>query len=332
MNNLFLDANILLDFYRYGDDDITEINKLVALAADQEIRIICNKHLKDEVNRNREKVLSESLGELKSKRLDIKAPNFCAQFDELKSLRSHLRQANTAHNKLVDRVEKAVKNRNLGADKIISDLWNVSHELDVDDEVLNAALRRVELGNPPGKRGSIGDAIHWESIIRDQNLDLCFVDIVSRDSDFASFLNPREIKNFLADEWVSIKGRHAKIRIFPYLSDYFKLVFPQIKLSDETKKSELISRLQNSPNFATTHDIIHELSQYDFFTNGQVIKLFDALVTNNQVGWIATDDDIFDFYTIKLKDKARLVPKAIAVDAAIILEVDKDDFFDVVPF
>lgn len=332
MNNLFLDANILLDFYRYGDDDITEISKLVTLAKDEEIRLLCNKHLKDEVNRNREKVLSDTLGELRSKRLAIRAPNYCEQFDELKEVREHLKEANKAHNKLIERVERAIANREIGADKLISDLWSVSHELTLDTGVFEAALHRVELGNPPGKKNSVGDAIHWESLLREETLGLYHVDIVSRDSDFASILKPQEIKDFLTEEWTSAKGTFGKVRVFPSLSDYFKNLFPHIKLSDETKKNELISRLQESPNFASTHGIIYELSKYDFFTKGQTIKLFEILVSNNQVGWIATDDDMADFYTVKLKDKAWYVPSSIAVDAAVILEVEKEEFFDAIPF
>lgn len=332
MENLFLDANILLDFYRYGDDDLTEISKLVALAKDQEIRLFCNQHLKDEVNRNREKILADTFGELKSKRLTIKAPNYCEQFDELKAVREHLKKANKAHNELIKRVQEAIAQRGIGADRLIADLWGVAHEMAIDKETLDAALHRVQLGNPPGKKTSLGDAIHWETLLRDESFHLSHVDIVSRDSDFASDFNPQEIKDFLSDEWISTKGKYAKVRVFPSLSDYFIKVFPQIELSDETKKNELISRLQESPNFASTHGIICELSKYDFFTRGQTTKLFEALVNNNQVGWIAKDDDVAEFYTIKLKDKAWTVPEAIAEEAAVFLEIDKDKFFDAIPF
>src|SRR6056297_3081355 len=125
MENLFLDANILLDFYRYGDDDLTEISKLVALARDQEIRLLFNKHLKDEVNRNREKVLADTLGELRSKKLTIKAPNYCEQFEELETVRKHLKEANKAHGVLIERLQKAIVQRDMGADKLIADLWSV---------------------------------------------------------------------------------------------------------------------------------------------------------------------------------------------------------------
>ena len=75
MRYLFLDANILLDFYRFGDDDIEEIGKILALINDKEITLYSNSHLKAEVERNREKVLAESLKSLESARFSVRAPN-----------------------------------------------------------------------------------------------------------------------------------------------------------------------------------------------------------------------------------------------------------------
>jgi hypothetical protein len=46
VEHLFLDANILLDFYRFGEDDISEIGKLVVLIRDKEITLHSNDHLK----------------------------------------------------------------------------------------------------------------------------------------------------------------------------------------------------------------------------------------------------------------------------------------------
>ena len=332
MRNVFLDANILLDFFRFGQDDIAEIGKLVTLCKDQELRLLCNEHLMNEVLRNREKELSDSFSELKSKNFAIKTPNYCQQFAELEDLRETLKAANKAHGELVSAVQKAIEKREIGADQLLRDLWAISHNLPVDNSVVVAARERVELGNPPGKRNSIGDAIHWESLLAEKKIGLYFVDIVSRDGDFTSTLNSNAVKDMLAFEWTEAKGKHAEITIFRSLSDYFKSRFPQIKLSDEAMKGELIDQLIDSPNFSTTHDIIAKLDKHEFFTVGQALRLFDALVQNNQVGWIATDDDVSKFFTEKLKDKAWNMPEQVAVEAAQLLEIDKEKFFDAIPF
>ena len=88
---LFLDANILLDFYRFGDDDITEMGKLVALLEGGELELYVNDHLKNEVIRNREKVIAESFPELQATKYKVRTPNYCSKLPELAELRDALK-------------------------------------------------------------------------------------------------------------------------------------------------------------------------------------------------------------------------------------------------
>lgn len=104
------------------------------------------------------------------------------------------------------------------------------------------------------------------------------------------------MKDFLVEEWKRRHGNYAEIQLFRSLSEFFANRFPQIKLSDEAKKDELTSQLSASPNFSTTHALIADLSGFSFFTNTQVIKLFEALHHNTRVGWIGGDSDLQDFY------------------------------------
>lgn len=323
-SRLFLDANILLDFYRYGDDDISEIGKLVTLAGDGDISLYVDTQLVNEIERNREKILSESFSALKSTKYGVKAPNYCSSSAEFKVLADALKVANAAHSELVKSTWAKISSRSLPADQLIEMIYKTARKIEVTEDILAKASRRVELGNPPGKRGSIGDAIHWECLLTLPR-GLRF-DLVSRDSDFASELDPTTLKAVLDSEWKASHGKHAKITLFPSLGSYFRTRFPKIVLSDETTKNELISRLESSPNFATTHSVIAELSNFSFFTNGQVKRLFCALVENSQVGWIGDDSDVNEFY-LKLKDKAYLVDDEIQDQAASYLGVDKDDFF-----
>jgi predicted nucleic acid-binding protein len=118
-----LDANILLDFYRYGDDDIVEMGKLVVLIRDGEIDLHINSHLENEINRNREKVLAESFSELKAAKYKVRAPNYCSQLPELKELNERLKAANLAHDALVSVVESRIRDRKLPADRLISAMF-----------------------------------------------------------------------------------------------------------------------------------------------------------------------------------------------------------------
>lgn len=61
-------------------------------------------------------------------------------------------------------------------------------------------------------------------------------------------------------------------------------------------KNDLIERLRISPNFASTHSLVGELSQYQDFSKEQKRGLFDAFSFNNQISWIATDQDVAEFF------------------------------------
>lgn len=65
---------------------------------------------------------------------------------------------------------------------------------------------------------------------------------------------------------------------------------------------ELIDQLQESPNFQTTHSLIAKLQRNRYWTAHQIDKLCQAVVENNQVGWLVADDDVCSFYKRLLAD------------------------------
>jgi hypothetical protein len=67
-------------------------------------------------------------------------------------------------------------------------------------------------------------------------------------------------------------------------------------LVDYLGKNELIESLRISPNFASTHSLIANLSQYQNFSKEQIRRLFTAFFFNNQISWIATDPDVAGFF------------------------------------
>lgn len=78
-------------------------------------------------------------------------------------------------------------------------------------------------------------------------------------------------------------------------------------LGDYLGKNDLIERLRISPNFASTHSLIGELSQYQNFSKEQIRRLFEAFFFNNQISWIATDRDVSDFYMTLLQGNEALL-------------------------
>lgn len=71
------------------------------------------------------------------------------------------------------------------------------------------------------------------------------------------------------------------------------------KQSEEDKaKNKLISQLEDSVNFASTHSIIEKLSHWTKWNDEQRQKLIHIALTNTQVLHIINDEDIGDFYAM----------------------------------
>lgn len=322
MRQLFLDANIILDFFRFGKDDISEMEKLLALINGKEVRLLTNSHLKAEVERNREKVLASSLQGLQQSKFEFNPPKICAGFSQLDAIRKQIGAANKELIDLIGELKKKALAKDLPADDLIKSLFEASTNDTIGASEIEAAANRVNLGNPPGKGGSIGDACHWEYLL---SKNLYRVDIISRDGDFASPLDDTRISEFLLMEWkrgVEYRG----VTLYKTLTSYFEKNFPQIKLSEEARKNELIEQLSSSSSFASTHGIISQLSEHRFFTVAQVVRLFEILLQNDQVSWISMDRDVRDFY-LRLENKAHHVPTEWVDEVSKLLQVDRDDFF-----
>jgi hypothetical protein len=173
---------------------------------------------------------------------------------------------------------EAAQDGSLKADTIISRLFKDA--IVIDAATIAKAKRRSDVGNPPGKAGSIGDAINWELLLStvpvDENLH-----IVSRDGDFASALDKTKLNSFLQKEWD--KGRLGSIHLYETLNGLFKTNFPHIKLMDEYIKDDLIRQLGQSLSFDSSRAIVEKILKVGGFSEKQIADLYKAATTNDQV-------------------------------------------------
>ena len=165
MRKLFLDANIILDFYRYGSDDLDELQKLVTLIAGDEIKLYTNDHLRNEVKRNREGVVAQMLEELRKHKFKFRSPKICEGHEEVEKISALMKEANTLLSALSQEVEKNAIDLSLRADTFIDEIFAAAQNSSVDDAKFQQADLRRRIGSPPGKPGSLGDGIHWLSLL-----------------------------------------------------------------------------------------------------------------------------------------------------------------------
>jgi hypothetical protein len=192
------------------------------------------------------------------------------------------------HTQLLADLSAAAQQGELPADKLIADLFAHATKLD-EPSALQRAQVRKSLGNPPGKGGSIGDGVNWETLLAHaaQLEDLHFV---SADGDFASALDPNVFDEFLANEWA--RAKRSDCNLYNDIKSFLDKVFPQIRLASDVRKHFLIDALVSSENFASSHRIVAELNHYDAFSAEEASRLLNGALENTQVRWLATDDDV----------------------------------------
>lgn len=265
------------------------------------VRLWVPEQVRIELQRNRENKIAEALKGFKDQKLSFQFPALCKHYNEYEKLRQYQKEFAEERAKLMAKIDKAVASKNLKADVTIRELLQLADEAHTSQEIMAQARLRYDLRNPPGKRGSLGDAINWETLLSaaSEGEPLYFI---TEDNDYYSPVDKQRFNAFLLEEWISSKG--AGLIPFRRLSDFFKEYFPKIKLAAELEKGLLINDFAESGSFAQTHTIVRRLSAFSDFTADQANDIVLAANTNPQIYMIAQDDDVNRFLTTLITDRA----------------------------
>lgn len=294
--NLFIDTNIFLTFYHLTSEDLEELRKLIVLLRAGQVQLLLPEQVKTEFERNRENKIADAIKGLRGQHLKLQFPALCRDYAEFSKLRELQRLYEEEHASLLNKIRFDVSARSLKADLILKELFAGAKTIATTADIINRARSRHEVGNPPGKKSSIGDAVNWESLVAEAPFaqPLYFI---TGDDDYTSALNWGEdtFDPFLMDEWLQVKG--SQLFYYKRLSHFFKNHFPSIKLASELETEMLVQSLQRSGTFARTHELIGQLAKISNFTIDQTLAILFAASLNDQVRLIINDDDIKDFIT-----------------------------------
>lgn len=301
---LFIDTNVYLSFFHYTKNDVDELDKLAELINQGGIELLLPSQVYEEFYRNREAKISQAIKSLKDQNLNLQFPEITKEYAEYETLRELQREYDRNHATLLEKIREDAVQQNHKADKLIQKLFDLSTRIQTTDELIKLARDRVDIGNPPGKRGSLGDAINWESLLDfvPEGEDLFFV---TEDGDFYSPLDNGEFNLFLKLEWKAKK--ESGLKYFKQISAFFKTYFDYIKLADEAVKNELIQQLAQSGSFSQTHSIVAKLSKYTEFSPTQLENIIDATLYNDQIHWIINDEDVEEFINNVLASSVGIV-------------------------
>jgi predicted nucleic acid-binding protein len=289
---LFIDTNILLSFYSLNQDDLSELNKIIDAIEQQRITLLLTDQIINEFYRNREQRIDGAIKSFRTQTFNTQFPQLCEDYPEIDTLREALKRHEQAHAALATRILVDIKAKTLKADRIIQSLFSLGKKLSPDVTTVERAKLRMSVGNPPGKNNSLGDAINWESLLKETPTgeDLYFI---TGDKDYCSALNDDEFSDFLLTEWDAQK--QTKIYFYKRLSSFCKEQFPEITLATARDKDFLIRDLVNSQSISNTQIAIAKLSYYSEFTAAQVNAIVGAAISNRQVGWSIEDDRVKNF-------------------------------------
>jgi hypothetical protein len=291
MVNVFIDSNIWLSLYDYSSNDLSEFNKF-KLLVNKEVNLLVTQQVKDEINRNRDAKIKSVMDKFKVN--NITFPNICKGYtDEYKKLTKAVSDYKTSHSKIIELINNDIPNVNLHADRVIRDIFESANVLPVTEQILAQAKYRFDVGNPPGKDRSYGDAINWVTLLCEINTyeDLHFV---SSDKDYRSIIDDCCFNSFLLHEWKSIKN--SELYYYPTLNEFTNKHTKNIELKSENDKELAINALFCSSSFVSTHNAIADLNNFSNWTNDQIEQLCQIALDNNQVYRILGDTDVYDFY------------------------------------
>jgi predicted nucleic acid-binding protein len=281
MINVFVDTNIFLDFYHFSNEDLEHLTDLLKLIELKKVNLYITEQVINEFNRNRESKIQDAIKRLNSSDSKAELPQMCLDYPEAKELKNAEKLFKEKKKQLITKVSADINNKSLKADQVIAQLFKKAEIIATTDSIHQAAKIRAERGNPPGKIGSLGDAINWEALLEAIPAfdDLNFV---TGDSDYSSPLNEYALLDFLKDEWTNKKG---KIVFYKSFNQFLKANFSDIKLITEDFKSTKIDAFRNSPSFDAARARLGELVKINDFTTEQIIEIVDASVNNNQIYW-----------------------------------------------
>lgn len=302
--NVFIDSCILLNIYELSGPDLDEFKKIAELARSEQIILYCPDQVLDEFWRNREGSVADALKKFKETKAISIVPNLMRSYPKVAELQSAIKQVNTIVKEISTLVEADIGAGSLKADEVIIDLLGTASTISIREAVLAKAKLRTEKGNPPGKRGSLVDAINWEVLLEavPNNNDIA---VISSDGDYEAPLSGSMAKEFLLREWKTKKN--AEMSLYKSLPSFLAVNFPGVEFSDELAKIKAIERLELSGSFRETHSVIAQLGQYADYSEEEIERILDSYSYNSQVRQILRDDDISDFAwkILKLADEAK---------------------------
>lgn len=200
MYKIFIDTNIILDFYRMNNKN--SINEILKEIQRYKKYFISTKQSQDEFLRNRDRTITDFIEEIKKQNYTVHTNNVIATLDSYEEYHNSIKKANNYTRKIIDELNNLIENPDI--DLIYKIYLSLNQNAyNRTNEIIERAQKRKIIGNPPtSKKETCGDEIIWETLLECCEGDLV---IVSRDSTFSANYN------FLKSEYKKEKNSNLKV-------------------------------------------------------------------------------------------------------------------------
>lgn len=295
--HVFIDTNILLEFYGYSKERLDDLKNALSFADNKQLTIWLTQQVREEFERNRAKTIEVTLSQYEGGKTEFNPSQFVKDSPEYEGLSVAHKEYRKLREAAGKRVREEAEKRELDADELIAELFKRDTQPRTT-EILQRARDRKSVGNPPGKKTTLGDEVNWETLLE------CVPDgndlhILSMDGDYECALNSGEVSSFLQQEWMEKKK--ARVFLYKRLSAFSSLHFKGLTIEKDSEREALIEQLRSSGNFMKTHLAIAQLLEMFPFSASQAAALVEVAMANTQVRWVLSDEDVKEFFT-KLVD------------------------------
>lgn len=250
---LFVDTNVLLDFYRIRKTDIS-LKYLEQLEACRD-RLIIGSQIEMEYKKNRQRVIVESLNNFPTPDWGkLVGPALVADLQAMKMIDKKKKEISQQKMKVNEKIQ------NVLSDPIHHDpvyqclqrifkhdsIYNLSREKKERISIRNLARKRFFLGYPPRKQAdtSIGDAVNWEWIVQCSISSGKHVVIVTRDTDYGAIYDGNSYLNdWLKQEFAERVSKKRKIILTDKLAQGLKVVHAAVTKEMVEEEERLIAAM-----------------------------------------------------------------------------------------
>lgn len=254
---LFIDTNILLDFYRERKSDVS-IKFLEQMEAVKD-RLILGSQVEMEYKKNRQIVILESLGKFGTPDWGkLTTPALVSETQAAEMIKKNQKEITKQQKVISEKIQKILENPGTHDEvyKVLQRIFkhkssfNLNRESKLRFGIRRLARKRFCLGYPPRKKSdnSIGDAVNWEWIIQcaiDSGKDIV---IVSRDGDYGtSFKEKWYLNDWLFQEFKQRVSQKRKILLTGKLSEALKIVNATVTAEMVQAEKEIIQSTLEDP-------------------------------------------------------------------------------------